>query len=131
MTKETKELTVAEVMSTYVATVEQTTTVQDAVALMAGKNYGALVVTSQGKPVGMFSERDLVKRVVAEGLAPATTQLSSAMTPKIIAAHPADEFKEVARTMYLSNIRHLPVLDQGRLVGIVSIRDVLRILGAF
>jgi CBS domain-containing protein len=101
-----------------------TTTVTDAARLMKEHNIGALMVCDDEKLVGVFTERDALFRVLAAGL-PGTTSLADVMTanPQTI---PADSgFSTALHIMHDGHFRHLPVVDNGRVVGIVSVRDAL------
>lgn len=120
---------VRDLMIEGVKTVEETTTVTEAVKLMAEYNIGAVIVMSAIRdPMGIFTERDLLKRVVAHGLDPRKTPISQVMTPKFVCVQTADELEGLAEIMVQGNFRHLPVVDGRKLIGILSIRDVLKFL---
>ncbi len=108
-----------------VTTVEPTTLVIDAATMMNDAKIGAVVVVQAGKVVGMFTERDVLRRVVAERVDPATVTVADVMTKKIVSCNP-DTRIEVAQTTFMEKrIRHLPVIDsQGQLRGLVSIGDL-------
>ncbi len=102
-------------------------TVLDAAKIMAEHNIGSVPVVSEGKLVGIFTERDLV-RIVAKGV-PLTTKLEEVMTRDLIVARPSDPLPLLAQKMLQHGIRHIPVVDEeGRLLGVISIRRVLRYL---
>ncbi len=120
---------VRDLMIDHVLTVEETTPVTEAVHAMASNNIGALVILSAiREPVGIFTERDLLKRVVGAGLDPRTTLIGKVMTPKFVCVQLDDELADLPRIMVQGNFRHLPVVEGRRLVGILSIRDVVRYL---
>ncbi len=98
------------------------TTVAKAAKLMAGNNVGAVVVVADQRIVGIFTERDLVFRVVARGLDVQSTRLSEVMTPSPRTIAPDKPFGSALLVMHESGFRHLPVVDKGKLVGIVSAR---------
>lgn len=102
-----------------------TTTVLAAAKSMADKKVGAVLVVDDDRLVGIFTERDALFRVVARGLAPATTLLGDVMTrePKWIA--PGKTFGHAMLLMQEGAFRHLPVVENGKPVGIVSARDAL------
>ena len=102
-----------------------TMTVREAAQLMKQHNIGALMVVEEEKLVGVFTERDALFRVVAEGLEGGQTDLSAVMTrnPQTIA--PDDGFTSALQMMHDGGYRHLPVVEDGRVVGIVSVRDAL------
>ena len=101
-------------------------TVEHALKLMADKDIGAVVVTDDGKLQGLMSERDYARKVGLQGGATAGTKLvREIMTRELIPAKPADSVETCRRLMNDNNIRHLPVCDQGRVIGVLSVRDVL------
>jgi len=101
------------------------TTVAKAAQLMAKKNVGALMVVVDGKLVGIFTERDVVTRVVALGLDPAATTVASVMTPDPISVTPDEVFGRALLLMHDHSFRHVPVVENGKPVGIVSSRKAL------
>ena len=100
--------------------------VYSALQLMAEKNVGALVVMAEEKPVGIFSERDYARKVVLKGRASSETPVSEVMTRDLLTAAPDQTVAECMVLMSEKHVRHLPVMDQERLVGIVSIGDVVK-----
>jgi len=107
--------------------VPSTATVRDVARTMSKHNIGAIAVLDAGKLVGIFSERDVLSRVVAEGRDPDQTQIASVMTTDIVVASPADDINEGLQKMRDCKCRHLPVVQDGTLVGMISIRDLLQI----
>ena len=101
-------------------------TVYDALKLLAEKNIGALPVTRGGILVGIFSERDYARKVILKGKHSKDTVIREVMTEKPICVAPGDSIEACMALMTANHIRHLPVLDAGRLAGIVSIGDVVR-----
>jgi CBS domain-containing protein len=108
---------------TYQADIGQT--VLETVRVMVEKNIGAVPVLHNGKLVGIFSERDLMKRVVAEGRDPRGTCLAEVMTENPLIVSVNDELGTCMSVMRLHSFRHLPVCHEGKLVGMVSLRDIL------
>ena len=106
-------------------TVPPTTTVREASDLMARKQVGAVLVVEGERLVGIFSERDAVFRVVARGLDPATTTLDRVMTPDPKTIKPNNTFGYAMTLMHENGFRHLPVIDNGKPIGIVSARSAL------
>ena len=100
-------------------------TVLETVRAMVEHNIGAVPVLHSGKLVGIFSERDLMKRVVAEGRDPRTTSLAEVMTDDPLTISLNEELGNCMSVMRRNNFRHLPVCQEGKLVGIVSLRDIL------
>jgi len=107
-----------------IATLEPGATVREAAQLMAKRHIGAILITHEGVLKGIFTERDVSLRVVATGLNPDETLLSAVMTPDPITLGPGDGALSALQSMLKGDYRHVPVLDQARLVGIVSIRDI-------
>lgn len=102
-------------------------TVIDAVKIMVGHNVGALPVLDDTRLVGVFSERDLMKRVIVEARDPRTTKVADVMTRDLWAADVNDDHTTAMKLMSEQRIRHLPVLEKGNLVGFISLRDLLRL----
>lgn len=107
--------------------VPSTASVRDVARTMSERNIGAIAVLDSGKLVGIFSERDVLTRIVAEGRDPDDTRVDSVMTRDIIVAAPADDINEALQKMHECNCRHLPVVQGGNLVGMISIRDLLQV----
>lgn len=114
---------IASVMSGAVHQLPPTATVYDAACLMKEKGCGAVLIMTQGQLDGIFTERDLVTRVVAAKLDPAMTALADVMTRRPDCLRPADRVIDALRKMEDGGYRHLPVMDKGQVVGIVSRRD--------
>ena len=108
-----------------VATVPHDSTVLDAAKVMNDRRIGAVVVTSGDRVVGIFTERDILRRVVATGKHPAETPVGSVMTSPMACCRRETSIAECKATMTDKRIRHLPVVEEGRLFGIVSSGDVL------
>lgn len=101
--------------------------VRDVARKMSERNIGAIAVLDSGKLVGIFSERDLMTRVVAPGLDPDDTPVSNVMTKSLVAAKPEEEIGSALQKMQSLGCRHLPVVDGGNLIGMLSLRDLLKI----
>jgi len=101
-------------------------TVQDAVLVMNDHHIGSVVVMDGDILVGIFTERDVLRRIVEKGLSSATTLISQVMTADVTTVTPATKFHEAMDLITTRRHRHLPVLDEGRLVGLVSVRDILQ-----
>ena len=102
-------------------------TLEQACNELHGRKVGALVVLDgDGEVFGVLSERDLVREVARRGAAALTQAVSAAMTRNVITASPHETIDECLGRMTDRRVRHLPVLDQGRLVGIISIGDLVK-----
>ena len=109
-----------------VVTVQPEHTIRQALGVLADHNIGALVVVDRdGGPIGILSERDIV-RSASRDESVFTKTVSALMTKDVIVGVPQDDLESVGRTMTDRRIRHLPVVDQRRLVGIISIGDVVK-----
>ena len=112
---------------TGVFLVSPAATVREAVRVMNAHGVGALVVMERGKLAGIFSERDVLKRVVDPGRDPETALVREVMTPEVITVDPQMPLADAMSLMTRRRIRHLPVVDRhGELAGLVSIGDLMR-----
>lgn len=107
------------------ATAEKTVTVLDAALLMKREGKGALLVVDGSRLIGIFTERDALFRVIAARRDPVTTRLGDVMTPQPQTMHPDEPFVKALRLMHRHGFRHLPVVEHGRPLGVVSARDAL------
>lgn len=101
------------------------TTVSKAAKLMADRKVGAVMVVEQQQLVGIFTERDAVTRVIAQDRDVQTTSLAEVMTADPITVGPDKSFGYALLVMYENGFRHLPVMEDGKLIGIVSARNAL------
>jgi CBS domain-containing protein len=101
------------------------TTVSDAARLMAGRNVGAVMVVEKEQLVGIFTERDAVFRVIARGLDAAGTRLADVMTAGPKTLEPHKTYGHALLLMQDNGFRHVPVMENGRLVGIISSRNAM------
>ncbi|MCC7449226.1 MAG: CBS domain-containing protein [Anaerolineae bacterium] len=110
-----------------VLTIRPHQSLYEASQILTSKNIGALVVVDDSNaPVGILSERDIVRQLAREPEAVGSLTVDSVMTRDVTVAIPDDDVAYLTNTMTHQRIRHLPVLDDGRLVGIVSIGDVVK-----
>jgi CBS domain-containing protein len=100
-------------------------TVFDAIKLMAEKNIGALLVMTRGTLVGVFTERDYARKIALHGKSSKETLVKEILSRKVVTATPADSIEECMRMMTENRVRHLPVLQNEEVVGIVSIGDLV------
>lgn len=104
---------------------EANQTVFEVVKAMVSRNIGAVPVLHDGRLVGIFSERDLMSRVVAEGLDPRTTQVEQVMTRDPLTVSPSESVENCMLLMRRHGFRHLPICEGQRLIAVVSLRDIL------
>ncbi len=109
-----------------VATVEPSATVADLIGALATHNVGAMPVVDDGVVIGIVSERDVVRRLHDDGPAMLTATVAEIMTTDVTTCEPGTDVTELARIMTARRFRHLPVVVDGSLVGIVSIGDIVK-----
>jgi CBS domain-containing protein len=106
-------------------TISPQATVFEAIQLLARKNIGALPVMEGDRLVGMFSERDYTRKVALEGRTSQTTRVRDILSTNVATIAPDDTVEEAMRRMTDKHIRHLPVVEDGKLAGMVSIGDMV------
>lgn len=109
-----------------VYTMEPTASAFEAVRLMADKNIGALVVVERGKVVGIVSERDYARRLVLMARSSTDTLLGDIMSSPVMYVDPHQTSEECMALMTENRLRHLPVMDGGQLIGLISIGDLVK-----
>ena len=108
-------------------TVDSRAVIRDAAQLMAAQKIGAVPVVDADRLVGIFTERDLLTRVVAAGLDPVSTAIGEVMSTELVIADATESYEICLQRMQQAGVRHLIVLEAGRLAGIVSLRDLMRV----
>ena len=119
-------LKVEDVMVKDVITIDENSTVKEAVDIMNKFEIGCLIALRNGKAIGILTERDLLKRVVAEGRDATKTTVKDIMTSPLFVAEPTMDLGEAVKLMFKMKIKKLPVVDGKRLVGLVSLTDIAR-----
>ncbi|MEL7464548.1 MAG: CBS domain-containing protein [Pseudomonadota bacterium] len=110
-----------------VATISAGATLTDAAGALAAKKIGALVVSESGLNVeGIISERDIVRRLAQDGASCVNLRVADAMITKVIACEPQDTVESVLQRMTEGRFRHMPVVDNGSLLGVISIGDAVK-----
>jgi CBS domain-containing protein len=100
--------------------------VYDAIQKLANANIGSLIVVEDDRPVGIFTERDYARSVVLKGKSSPTTPVRDIMTTRVIFVKPEQTVEDCMAIMTDKHIRHLPVLDEEKLVGMISIGDLVK-----
>jgi CBS domain-containing protein len=121
--------TVAELLRTKptrpVIKVTPELSVLDAIKVLASENIGAAIVMSGERLAGIFSERDYTRKVILKGRSSDSTRVEEIMTANVVVVSPRTKTRDCMALMTEKNIRHLPVVDEGRVIGMVSIRDIV------
>ncbi len=119
-------LKVASAMVKDVVTVDTDATVKKAVEIMNKHEIGCLVVVKGNRLVGILTERDMLKRVLGESRNPEKTKVSEIMTAPVITVSPTTNLEEAAKLMFEKNVKKLPVVSEGKLVGLITLTDLAR-----
>jgi CBS domain-containing protein len=106
--------------------IEPGASVYDAMKLMADKGIGALLVMEGPKLVGIISERDYARKIILQGRSSPTTEVREIMTPRVAYVEPDRNVEECMALMTDKRIRHLPVMEQGQVCGVISIGDLVK-----
>lgn len=117
---------ILKVKGNQVWSISKDASVLDALKLMAEKQLGSVMVMDGEQAVGIFSERDYARRVVLEGKKSDSTRVGEVMTKDLITVSPNQSVRECMEIMTEKHIRHLPVFENGQMVGIVSIGDIVK-----
>ncbi|MEK9682408.1 MAG: CBS domain-containing protein [Nitrosopumilus sp.] len=117
---------VNQVMSKNILTAEKSTSLQDAAQEMKRLGVGCVIVTKESKPIGIITERDFVTKVAADGR-PLFTEISEVMSSPLITIEPEETIWEASEIMKEKLIHKLPVIDDGRIVGVITTSDIVRI----
>ena len=118
---------VGDCMTMHPVTVQKETTLKQCADIMADKHVGSLLVEDKGKIAGIVTEQDMVRKGIAKLLDPAKTPISEVMEDELQTIGPEKDIYEAMKLMRDYNIRHLPVIDKGKFVGFLTIKDVLKI----
>jgi CBS domain-containing protein len=111
----------------FLFTIQRSATVADAVRTMAANNVGIVAILDGDRLCGVFSERDVVRKVVDHGLDPVATRVADVMTARLVIADADEDYQSAMQKMDQANIRHLPVVSGERLLSMLSIRDLMRV----
>jgi CBS domain-containing protein len=119
-------LKVEDVMIKDVVAIDAVSTVKEAVEIMNKHEIGCLVVIERNKLVGILTERDILKRVLAATKNPEKTKVGEIMTTRVLTVSPTTDLEEAAKLMFENNVKKLPVVSEGKLVGLVTLTDLAR-----
>jgi CBS domain-containing protein len=120
---------VRDIMVSPVITVDANTSVEEVCKIMGEKHIGSVVVTEGGKPAGIFTERDLLTKILAKDPNLLKGKVKDFMSSPLTVITPDFELREAARIMTQLKIRRLPVVQEGQLLGIVTSADIIRAIG--
>jgi CBS domain-containing protein len=109
-----------------VLSIHPESTVYEALQLMAERNVGALLVMNSGRLAGIFSERDYARKLVLKGKFSRTTSVKEVMTEEVITVSPEEDIERCMDIMTNSRVRHLPVVQQDKVIGVISIGDIVK-----
>jgi len=119
-------LRIEEIMIKNVVTLAGKATVRDAVAIMDEHGIGCLVIVQDQIPVGIITERDMLKRVLFEAKDPSTTQVFQIMSAPLVFGDPEMNVQDAVKLMTEKKIKKLPIMEKGRLVGMITLTDLAR-----
>jgi CBS domain-containing protein len=119
-------LKVEDAMIRDVIAVDATSTVKEAVEIMNEHEIGCLVVIENHRLIGILTERDVLKRVLAATKDPKKTKVGEIMTTRVFTVSPETDLEEAARLMFENDVKKLPVVSEGKLVGLVTLTDLAR-----
>ncbi len=108
-----------------VITVEEGTTIREAAKVMADTRVGSVLVVKGNEIKGIFTERDILNKVVAAGVDPDKSKIDEYMTKDLLVCSPDDTIEEVSRMITSAKKRHIPVIDRGKLIGLVTAGDIM------
>jgi CBS domain-containing protein len=114
-------------MTTKVAVMDEAISVKKAAEVMAQEDVSAIIVTVEEKAKGIVTERDILKRIVAEDKNAKKTKVKEIMTRPLVTIEPTTDLEEAARLMFEKKIKNLPVTHENRLVGLINLQDICRL----
>ena len=120
-------LKVRDVMVREVITVDENSTVKEAVDIMNEFQIGSLIVLQKGKAVGIVTERDFLRRVISRGKDAMNVEVKEIMTTPLVVVEPSTDLEQAVRLMFKKKIKKLAVIDANKLVGIVTLTDIARV----
>ena len=122
----TKEVIVKEAMKTNLVSVEPTISIIEAAKIMKKRKIGNVIVALNNQPLGILTESDIIKKVVAEGKQPGNVLVKDVMSTPILTINPYLTLKEAMEKMNKCNLRRLPVIENDKLIGMITLKDISR-----
>jgi len=119
-------LKVEDVMVKEVITIDENSTVKESAEVMNKFEIGCLIAVRKGKAMGIITERDLLKRVIANTRDPAKTKVKDIMSSPLVVVEPSTDLEEAVKLMFQMKIKKLPVVDGKHLIGLISLTDIAR-----
>ncbi|HII85853.1 TPA: CBS domain-containing protein [Candidatus Bathyarchaeota archaeon] len=116
-----------DVMTREVITLDENVSAKKAAEIMAEEGVSAVLGTSEGKAIGILTERDILKRIVAEDKDSRETTVKDIMSSPLVTIGPSTDLEEAAHIMFEKKIKNLPVINENRLIGLVSLHDICRL----
>ena len=123
----TREVIVKEAMKTNIAKVQSGTSVLEAAQLMKTRNIGNVLVVEKNQLIGIITESDIIKKVIAESKTPKDVKVKDVMSTPVIVIEPYSSLEDAMKTMGKCNVRRLPVIEDDQLIGIITQKDISRI----
>ena len=116
-----------DVMAREVVTLEEDVSAKKAAEIMAQEGVSAIIVTSEGKAKGILTERDILKRIVAEDKDSRKTKVKEIMSSPLVTIEPSTDLEKAAHLMFEKKIKNLPVIHENRLIGLISLQDICKL----
>ena len=116
-----------DVMVREVVTLDENVSAKKAAEIMAQEGVSAIITTSEGKAKGILTERDILKRIVAEDKDSRKTKVKEIMSSPLVTIEPSTDLEEAAHLMFEKKIKNLPVIHENRLIGLISLQDICRL----
>ena len=116
-----------DVMAREVVTLDEDVSAKKAAEIMAQEGVSAIIVTSEGKAKGILTERDILKRIVAEDKDSRKTKVKEIMSSPLVTIEPSTDLEKAAHLMFEKKIKHLPVIHENRLIGLISLQDICKL----
>ena len=117
---------VKDVMITNIASLDSSSMIKDAAKLMDNRNIGCIIITKQNSPIGILTERDFVRRIASKEK-PLTSPIEEVMSTPLISIGPDETVWEAAESMKVNNIHKLPVIEDNKIMGIITTSDLVEI----